>query len=206
MGHEGREPESTGASSSEERSTKAHGPVPVGHAEPTVRAIRGVRVILDADLAALYGVEPRVLNRAVRRNARRFPEDFAFQLSVQEAGNAVAPSTTCHDKRRRKRVLPFVYTERGAIMAAFVLDTQEAVEMSVFIARAFVRLRSIHASHIELTRRLDELDIRLGAGAKEIRSIVQAVRSLMFSESPPRALIGLATLERWSGHEREEED
>ena len=203
---EGCERESTGASRNEEQSTTAHGPIPVGRAEPTIHAIRGVRVILDADLAALYGAEPRALNRAVRRNAERFPEDFVFQLSVQEAGNVVAPSTTCHGKHRRKRLLPFVYTERGAIMAAFVLGTPEAVEMSVFIVRAFVRLRSIHASHIELTRRLDELDIRLGAGAQEIRSIVEAVRSLMFSESPPRALVGLATLERWSGHEREEED
>jgi hypothetical protein len=206
MPYEGCERESTGAFSSEERSATAHGPVPAGRAEPTILAIRGVRVILDADLAALYGVETRALNRAVRRRAERFPEDFLFQLSAQEAGDLVSPSATCHNKHRRKRLLPFVYTERGAIMAAFILGTQEAVEMSVFIVRAFVRLRSIHASHVELTRRLDELDIRLGAGAEQIRSIVEAVRSLMFSEFPPRALVGLATLERWSGHEREDED
>lgn len=205
MRHEGRERESTGTSSSEERSTTAHGPVPVGRTEPTILAIRGARVILDADLAALYGVATRTLNQAVRRNVGRFPEDFVFQLSEQEVGSVTAPSTTRHDKHPRRRRLPFVYTERGAMMAAFVLETPRAVGMSVFLVRAFVRLRSIHASHIELTRRLDELDIRLGAGAEQIRSIVEAIRLLMFSESPPRALIGLATLERWSGHEREEE-
>jgi hypothetical protein len=87
-------------------------------------------------------------------------------------------------------------------MAATVLNSPQAIGMSVFIVRAFVRLRGIYASHIELTRRLDELDIRVGAKDESIRAIVEAIRRLMLPDAPPKALVGLCTLERWSGRER----
>lgn len=167
-----------------------------------ITEVRGAKVILDSDLAGLFGVATGALNQAVRRNPGRFPAEFVFQLTAPEFTNLRSQSVISNSGRGGRRSLPFAFTEHGALMAATVLNSPQAIGMSVFVVRAFVRLRSIYASHIELTRRLDELDIKVGAHDESIRSIVEAIRRLMLPDSPPKALIGLSTLERWSGYGR----
>ncbi len=171
--------------------------VPVDSIKLRIIEVRGVRVILDSDLGALFGVETRTLNQAVRRNADRFPSDFLFRLTEEEKLKVITDCDHLANLRFSPH-LPFAFTEHGAIMAATVLNSPQAIGMSVFVVRAFVRLRSIYASHIELTRRLDELDIQVGACDASIRSIVEAIRRLMLPDAPPKALIGQSTLERWS--------
>jgi hypothetical protein len=125
--------------------------------ESLILRIRGHRVMIDADLAALYGVPTKRLNEQVKRNARRFPEDFCFQLSVAEKSEVVA---NCDHLARLafSSSSPHAFTEHGAIMAANVLNSPRAVEMSVHVVRAFVRLREVIASHKELVKRVDELE------------------------------------------------
>ncbi|MDD5264371.1 MAG: ORF6N domain-containing protein [Candidatus Bipolaricaulis sp.] len=167
-----------------------------------IAEVRGIKVILDSDLADLLGATTQALNQAVKRNPERFPAEFVFQLTPREFAGLRSRSATS-DRGGRRR-LPFAFTEHGVLMAATVLNSPQAIGMSVFVVRAFIRLRSIYASHIELTRRLDELDVRVGAQDESIRAIVEAIRRLMFPDAPPKALVGLCTLERWSGRERPE--
>ncbi|MEI6171482.1 MAG: ORF6N domain-containing protein [bacterium] len=162
---------------------------PVEHVEQRIREIRGVKVILDSDLADLYGVETRTLNQAVRRNADRFPEDFVFQLTEKEKTKVITECDHLANLRFSPH-LPRAFTEHGALMAASVLNSRQAVEMSVFIVRAFVRLRSNYAMRIELTRRLDELDTKVSLHSEALRSIVEALRQLMAPPAPDRRPIG----------------
>jgi len=136
--------------------------VPVERITQVIRVLRGQRVLLDAELAALYGVTTKPLNEQVKRNRDRFPEDFLFQLSVDEvaAMNRSQIATGSH-KHRDPRFRPFAFTEHGAIMAATVLSSPRAVEMSVYVVRAFVQLRELLASNTELARQLDELEARI---------------------------------------------
>jgi hypothetical protein len=127
--------------------------------ERAILWIRGQRVMLDSDLAALYGVPTKVLNQAVKRNRERFPSDFMFRLTRREKEKVV---TDCDHLARLKfsSILPYAFTEHGAIMLASLLSSQKAIEVSLQVVRTFVRLREILASHKELTRRLDELEKR----------------------------------------------
>src|SRR5947209_4738781 len=127
--------------------------------ERAILWIRGQRVLLDTDLAALYGVPTKVLNQAVKRNRERFPPDFMFRLTRREKGKVV---TDCDHLARLKfsSALPQAFTEHGAIMMASLLNSPKAIEASLQIVRIFVRLREILASHAELARRLDELEKR----------------------------------------------
>jgi len=163
---------------------------PVEHVEQRIREIRGVKVILDSDLADLYGVETRTLNHAVRRNADRFPEDFVFQLTEKEKTKVITECDHLANLRFSPH-LPRAFTEHGALMAASVLNSRQAIEMRAapwaarekpaasLPDRAFVRLRSIYAMRIELTRRLDELDTKVSLHSEALRSIVEALRQLM---------------------------
>jgi hypothetical protein len=164
--------------------------VPVDSVERSIIEIRGVKVILDSDLAALYGVETRRLNEQMKRNRGRFPSDFVFQLGPEECERLRSQFAISNIGRGGRRSPPFAYTEHGALMAASVLNSQEAIQMSVFVVRAFVRLRSICASHVELTRRLDELDTKVGEHSQALRSIVAALRQLMAPSPPGRHPIG----------------
>ena len=118
--------------------------------------LREQKVLLDSDLAALYGVETRRLNEQVRRNRGRFPKDFIFELTPEEFANLKSQFATSSWGGRRK--LPMAFTEHGAIMAATVLNSPRAVEVSVYVVRAFVRLREMATSHQDLAKRLDELE------------------------------------------------
>ncbi|MFM9972270.1 MAG: ORF6N domain-containing protein [Burkholderiales bacterium] len=146
--------------------------------------LRGQRVILDADLATLYGVETRRLNEQVRRNAERFPEDFVFPVTAAEFANLKSQFATSSWGGRRK--LPLAFTEHGAIMAAMVLQSPRATEVSVYVVRAFVQLRDTLIAHKDLARRLDQLESRIERGLatqdQAIAGILDAIRQLM---APP---------------------
>ena len=144
--------------------------------------VRGKKVLLDADLAGLYGVEVRALNQAVRRNERRFPRDFVFQLTAKENRVLRSQTVISEEGRGGRRYLPYAFTEHGAIMAATVLNSPRAVHMSIFVVRAFVRLRELLATHKALAAKLAELEQRMETQDKNLDEIIRAIRVLT---SPP---------------------
>jgi uncharacterized protein YigA (DUF484 family) len=156
-----------------------------------ILVLRGVRVILDADLALLYGVQTRRLNEQVRRNLGRFPSEFLFRLTNHEPTSLMSQIATSKAGRGGTRKAPIVFTEHGAIMAAMVLNSPRAVEMSVFVVRAFVHLRKTAHGGRELDKRLDELENRVGTHDQAIREILAAIRQLTAPpETPRRKRIG----------------
>jgi phage regulator Rha-like protein len=175
--------------------TRRQAAVSVEHITRAILILRGHRVLLDNELAALYGVETRVLNQAVRRNAERFPEDFRFQLTAAEAAASRSQSVTLKPRRGQNiKFLPYAFTEHGAIMAAAVLNSPRAVEMSIYIVRAFVQLRELLSSTKELAKRLDRLEThiekRLASHDEAIAAMLSAIRELMNPPAPRRRGIG----------------
>jgi hypothetical protein len=166
---------------------KKNAPLPV--ALPLIRVIRSHRVILDFDLARLYGVSTKQLNQQFRRNRRRFPEDFAFVLTRKEAAGMWSQIVTT-SRRRRLSNAPVAYTEHGAVMAANVLKSPRAVTMSVEVVRAFVQLRKIASSHGNIERILAELEAaviaRLNRHDKEIETLFGLLGALI-EESPEQS-------------------
>ncbi len=148
--------------------------------------IRNQKVIVDRDLAEIYGVETRRLNEQVKRNPDRFPEDFMFQLTKEEAIFWARSRSQIAILKRGKNIkyLPYAFTEHGAIMAANVLNSPQAVRMSVFVVRAFVKLREMLSTHKELVHKLAELERKLQSHDESIRSLVVAIRQLMASPEP----------------------
>jgi hypothetical protein len=145
--------------------------------ERTILRLRGHNVMLDADLAALYGVPTKVLNQAVRRNLERFPEDFMFQLTTGEAVRLRSQFVTLKGSRgRHRKYLPYAFTEHGVAMLATVLHSDRAVHVSVEIVRAFIRLRRTLESHGELAKKLDALERKYDA---QFAEVFDAIRELM---------------------------
>jgi ORF6N domain len=157
----------------------------VDQIEPLIHAIRGESMILDSDLALLYGVPTGTLNRQVKRNKGRFPGDFCFQLTREEFEN-LRCQTGISSSYGGRRYLPYVFTEHGAIMAASVLSSPRAVEVSVFVVRAFVKLRAFALSHKELAQKLNELDKKVGSHDDAIRQVIAAIRQLMTPPAEPK--------------------
>lgn len=157
--------------------------VPLERVERRILLFRGQRVILDADLAGLYGVSTKRLNEQVKRNHERFPADFMFRLTAAEDRSLKSQFATSNVGRGGKRKLPLVFTEHGAIMAANVLNSARAVAASVLVVRAFVRLRHLTESHREIVAKLQELEQRVGRHDGAIQDIVTAIRRLM--DPPP---------------------
>jgi hypothetical protein len=157
---------------------------PVGIAQ-RILVLRGHRVLLDADLAILYGVPTKALNQAVRQNRNRFPDDFCFRISDMEKSEVV---TICDHLQRVKssRTTPLAFTEQGAFMAAAVLNSPRAVDMSVYVVRAFVKLREVLASHTELARKLAALEKSVATldarTRRQFEGVYMAIRALM---APP---------------------
>jgi hypothetical protein len=150
-----------------------------------IRTIRGQKVILDFDLARIYGVPTKALNRAVKRNLERFPDDFIFQLTLEELANLKYQIGTS-SSHGGKRKLPYAFTENGAIMAANVLNSPEAVRMSVFVVRAFVQMRDLLGGTKELARQLADLEKKLTARLDVHESvIVDVLRRVMEILDPP---------------------
>jgi hypothetical protein len=188
--------------------------VEMSRIEPLILTVRGQKIIMDQDLAGIYGVETRRLNEQVKRNADRFPEDFVFRLTKEEAENLhrlrsalskfeqsqipgnlksqFAISKSAHGGRRK---LPYAFTEHGAIMAANVLRSPKAIRMSVFVVRAFVRMRRILASHRELASKLDDLEKRIRDHDEQIVAIFEAIRQLMTPPDRPKKKIGFEVKE-----------
>jgi phage regulator Rha-like protein len=160
--------------------------IPVDRIEKAILLIRRQKVMLDADLAGLYGVETRVLVQAVKRNLERFPEDFMFQLSSEEFAVLRSQSVTSSDWGGR-RYPPYAFTEQGVAMLSSVLRSQRAIHVNIEIMRAFIRLRQILASHAELARKLDALEKKYDAQFKEV---FEAIRQLMAPPEPKRRAIG----------------
>jgi hypothetical protein len=169
--------------------------IPLARVERAILILRGRRVILDSDLAALYGASAKRLNEQVKRNAERFPADFAFRLTPAEFETLRSQFATSKLERRGgRRTLPTAFTEHGALMAASVLNSPKAVEMSIQVVRAFVRLRHLLASHHQLAAKLDELERKLATHDTHIVALFDAVRSLMANpEKPKRRQIGFQT-------------
>jgi hypothetical protein len=148
-----------------------------------IRLIRGQRVILDADLAELYGVEVRQLNQQVKRNFRRFPDDFVMHLTIEEAANLRSQNVISSSSHGGRRHLPSAFTEHGAIMAASVLNSERADDMSIFVVRAFVRMREALAANQQIMAKLTELEHRVESHDGNIQELIEAIRELM--EPPP---------------------
>jgi hypothetical protein len=164
--------------------------------ESRILLLRGHRVMLDSDLGALYGVTPKALNQAVKRNVERFPADFMFQLDRDEAGLlrsqivTLKPSGQSGQGRHRK-YLPYAFTEQGVAMLSSVLRSKRAVQVNVEIMRAFVRLRSLIAHDTELARRLDALESKYD---RQFKVVFDAIRELMTPADPaPKRRIGFVS-------------
>jgi hypothetical protein len=135
-------------------------PKPV-HIESAIHLVRGERVILDSDLAKVYGIPTFRLNEAVKRNRDRFPDDFLFQLSKDEDDGLTSQNAMSNKGRGGRRTLPYAFTEHGAVMAASILNSERAVQMSIFVVRAFIKMRHILATNAALIDKLNELERRL---------------------------------------------
>jgi len=157
----------------------------VGTIQQRIFLIRGRKVIIDADLAEFYGVTTKRLNEQVKRNSDRFPNDFMFKLTKYEKAELVAKCDHL-SKLKFSKSLPYAFTEHGAIMTASVLSTPRAVEMSVFVVRAFVQLREMVAGHKELARRVTALEKHLSRHDDNIKAIVAALRKLASPEDLPK--------------------
>jgi two-component sensor histidine kinase len=164
--------------------------------------VRGEKVLLDEALAMLYGTSTGRLNEQVRRNLARFPEDFLFRLTNQEVRNLKSQFATSSWGGRRK--LPLAFTEHGAIMAATILNTPHAVEVSIYVVRAFVRLRAVLSTHAALAKRLEEVERKTEALAlqhdtlaadtrAQFKEVIEALRALMRPPEPARRPIGFVT-------------
>jgi ORF6N domain len=158
--------------------------------ESRILLLRHQRVILDTDIADLYGVPVKVLNQQVKRNRERFPADFVFRLTSKEDAVLRSQFVTSKPGRGGRRYAPYAFTEHGAIMAATVLNSERAVQMSVFVVRAFVRLREMLATNRKLAGKIDELENRLDTHDSTIQDLIEAIKELMKPEDPPRKSIG----------------
>lgn len=165
--------------------------------ESRIFVIRGQKVMLDADLAELYGVETKVLNQAVKRNLDRFPDDFMFQLSTEEFANLKSKigisslrsqivTSNIPSGRGGRRHLPYVFTEHGALMLGNVLKSARAVEVSLMVVRAFVHLRELASTHKELSQKLNQLERKVGAHDRAIAELINAIRQLMTPLDPKK--------------------
>lgn len=177
---------------------------PVPLIESRIFLIRGQKVLLDSDLAGLYQVETKALNRAVKRNLDRFPEDFMFQLTHEEAAELLRYQIgTSNEGRGGRRYSPYVFTEQGVAMLSGVLTSSRAVEVNIAIMRTFVRLRQLLATHEELARRLEQLEWRQSEQGQQIQAVFETIQQLIEApaDEEPSRRIGFPT---GTGHEKAE--
>ena len=158
--------------------------------ETKIIALHGQKVILDVDLAQLYQVKTSRLNEQIKRNKNRFPEDFMFQLTQEDVDMLRSQFAISKSKRGGRRYLPYVFTEYGVLMAANVLNSERAIAVSIFIVRAFARLRSLVANNKELVIKLTELERKFTIHDKAIKDLFEAIRKLMSQPESPRRPIG----------------
>ncbi len=164
--------------------------IPIERIQQGIYLIRGERVMLDSELAAIYGVTTKRLNEQVRRNADRFPSDFAFQLTTEEFENLRSQIATSSLGHGGRRALPTVFTEHGALMLASILNSGVAVQASLQIVRAFVQLRQLLSENRQLAERVAELERQFGGHDAAIQNIFELLRELMNPPEEPRQPIG----------------
>lgn len=178
--------------------------VPVEVVKGKIYLIRGQKVLLDSDLAELYGVETKVLNQAVKRNMSRFPQDFMFQLSEEEhAGWSSLRSqfvTLKPGRGTHRKYLPYVFTEQGVAMLSSVLNSERAVQVNIAIMRAFVQMRELAASNREMATRFAELERRVGKHDEAIGTLFDAIRQMMQPEEKGRKEIGFRVEEEGAAY------
>ena len=171
--------------------------------EKKIFLIRGKKVMLDADLAELYGVETFNLNKAVKRNIERFPTDFMFQVTKDELESLKFQfGISKTSGRGGRRYLPYVFTEQGVAMLSGILNSQRAIHVNIAIMRAFVKLRELLVSHKVLSSKLDDLERKIERHDAEISSIFQAIRQLMTPPTTPKQKIGFHLKEKQSAYGR----
>jgi len=169
--------------------------IPVERIARAILVLRGEKVMLDSDFAALYGVATGHLNRAVKRNRSRFPADFMFELTAEEVANLKCQiGISSWGGRRRAR--PHAFTEHGIAMLSGVLNSERAIKVNIAIMRAFVRLRQMIDTNRELAQRFSELEQRVGKHDEEIAAILEAIRQLMTPPEKPRREIGFHVREK----------
>ncbi|MDD2717505.1 MAG: ORF6N domain-containing protein [Candidatus Wallbacteria bacterium] len=166
--------------------TKKSGLIPQEIIESKILLINGEKVMLDSDLAELYGVEAKYLKRQVRRNADRFPKDFMIKLSKKEADSLRSHFGTLK-RGKHSKYLPFAFTEQGIAMLSSVLNSERAVKVNIEIIRAFVRLRRILSSNAELTRKLEEMEKKYDA---QFKIVFDAIRQILTTPEKPKRQIG----------------
>jgi len=175
--------------------------------EGKIYLIRGQKVMLDADLAELYGVEARVLNQAVKRNIKRFPSDFMFQLSVDEDEALRSQFVTLKQGRgKHRKYTPYAFSEQGVAMLSGVLNSDRAIEVNILIMRAFVKLREMIATHKDLAKKLEELERKYDT---QFRVVFDAIRELMIPPEKDKRKIGFIAKEsqaRYKTHSDEMKD
>ena len=160
--------------------------------ERRIYLLRGLRVILDADLAEMYGVPTKSLNLAVKRNRDRFPDDFMFQLTVEEADGLRFQIETSKPVRGGRRYRPYAFTEQGVAMLSSVLRSSRAVQVNIAIMRAFVRLRELLLTNADFARKLDAMEAKYDS---QFKVVFDALRQLMTPPDPPRRRIGFKAAE-----------
>lgn len=161
--------------------------LPVERITSKIFLIRGSKVMLDRDLAELYGVETRVLKQAVRRNIKRFPEDFMFELSKQEFGHWRSQFVTSKRDRMGLRYAPMVFTEQGVAMLSSVLKSDRAILVNIQIMRAFTQLRRMLATHKDLKKKIEEMEKKYD---QQFQVVFEAIRRLLAADEKPKKRIG----------------
>ncbi len=152
--------------------------------------IRGMKVMIDRDLAELYGVETKQLKRQVKRNIERFPPDFMFELTKDEFENWRSQFGTSNSEKMGLRFKPYVFTEQGVAMLSSILNSKQAIAVNIQIIRVFTKMREIISSNKEILLKLDQLEKRVGANSNDIEEIFSVLRQLINPKPPPRKRIG----------------
>ena len=165
--------------------------------EPLIKTIRGHKVILDSDLAKIYGVTTKRLNEQVKRNADRFPADFSFRITRHELATNWSQIATSSQKHRPPLYLPIAFTEHGALMAANVLNSSRAIEMSIFVIRAFIKMREQLVDNLAMRKRLADIEKVLLSHGIALRDIYKKIEPLLLPKSaPPKRKIGFDVREK----------
>lgn len=177
--------------------------IPEEKVRNAILVLRGKRVMVDADLAAFYGVPTKVFNQAVKRNIDRFPEEFMFQLNEKEKNYVVTNCDHLH-KLKFSQYLPYAFTEHGAVMAANVLNSPVAIQASIQVVKIFIKITEVHAVNRDISAKIELLERKLGGRLnkhdKELKVLFEAIRQLMQPPNPPRKKIGFKNFDEkeWS--------
>jgi hypothetical protein len=166
--------------------------VSVERIERKIYFIRDQKVMLDSDLAQLYRVQTKNLNKAVKRNLDRFPEDFMFRVAPEEIESLRFQIGTSSDGHGGRRYLPYVFTEHGVAMLSSVLNSKRAVQMNIVIVRAFIKLREVLSTHKDLARRIESLELKYQEHDHELKAVFDAIRKLISTPAPTKRKIGFA--------------